>query len=146
MIIGLVVGLIIGIIIGFTAGIFFVSSEDREFIADNNPLSTFDCAKSYDKWRTFMDSDKSSYGYSNSLSTEYFIYGHFELMENRCFITVKSWAHESDYEPLIWSTNWESLSHMNQMYLGEIPCMDPKTCEDIKEKRDQYGDYLKSKK
>ena len=126
--------------------------ESQEFvqkkIIKNNKiinLSTYDCAKNYDKWRTFMDTDRNSYGYSSQSSVEYFIYGHYELLENRCFISVKSWAHESDYEPLIWSSDWENLSYQNQMYLGEISCTDSKICENIKEQRDQYWNYLKSK-
>jgi len=43
-----------------------------------------------------------------------------DLMQNRCWITVESWAHESDNEMLIWSMPWEYLSYSNQLILGEI--------------------------
>lgn len=141
----LIIGLVIGVIIGFIIGVFFVSSEDIEFVINNNPLSTYDCAKNYDKWRTFMETDKNSDNYPNQSSMDYAVFGQFELMENRCFITVKSWAHASDFEQLIWGADWKKESYINQIYLEESPCEDPMMCDMIKESRDQYWDYLKSK-
>jgi len=138
-----IISLIIGVIVGFGIGILFVDSDDIEIFSDQ--FATYDCAKNYDKWRTFQEKDKSYSSEPNKTSLEYWLYGHNELMENRCFITVKSWAHQSDYEKVIWGENWEGMSHVNQMYLGETPCVTEDNCKTIKEQRDAYWDYLKSK-
>ena len=127
-----VYGLIIGGIVGFSIG-FLITADDIEFVAEN--FSTFDCAKNYDKWRTFQE--------NKLVSHNDWPYSYFELMENRCFITVKSWAHDSDYEKLIWADDWKKISFMNQMYLGEVTC-DTEECKTYQEQRNDYWDYLKS--
>lgn len=43
-----------------------------------------------------------------------------DLFENRCFITVQSWAFEADNEELIWNSNWEKIAWSNQLVLGEV--------------------------
>ena len=94
-----IIGLGIGVVLGFTIG-FLITSEDIEFVADNFTITTYDCAKNYDKWRTFLrETADPAKVYNESL----------ELMENRCFITVKSWAHQSDYEKVIWSARIRSV-------------------------------------
>ena len=138
--------IIISLIIGGIGGALFIQYGGAQILTDNNLISTYDCAKNYDKWRTFMEAEKNSDDYHNESAIEYSIYGDYELMENRCFITVKSWAHDSDYEQLIWASNWEGPSYTNQMYLGEIECKDPKVCESLEKQRNQYWDYLKLKK
>jgi hypothetical protein len=141
---GIVTLVFIFLVIGIVVGSFFMPQEGQESLKEFDFLSTYDCSKNYDQMNIMQNTDMKLG--SNYSSYENYFYDHYELMENRCFITVKSWAHESLYEDLIWGTDWETLSYLNQIYLDEIPCyknMDE--CELIKQQRDQYWDYLKLK-
>ena len=99
---------------------------NNKIITDNEFITslTFDCAENYDKY------------YEMSIQTgvvhEGYMETMFELMDHRCLITVKSWAHQSEYENEIWTTAWEDFSYLNQVYLDEIPCEDEK-CKKLKE-------------
>ena len=80
-------------------------------------VNSFDCAEAFDKLMTI--SNNQNQGDPRKLTQQ-----SIDMMDNRCFITVKSWAHESMYESDLWNSPWEHTSWVNQLYLGEIPCND----------------------
>ena len=43
-----------------------------------------------------------------------------ELWENRCFITVESWAYKSQHESELFTAGWEEVATMNKLLIGEI--------------------------
>ena len=116
--------IIISIIVVIAAIISFDIIDVSKIRSDidvvfTNMTYSHNCAKNFDKWQTLQESDKTITSMSNK-TMKYSLEKYNELMENRCFITVKSWAHESDYEHVIWASNWKERSYENQIYLGEI--------------------------
>ena len=90
--------------------------------------SGFDCAKNWDEINKFGERISA---HSQGLTDEYptdleqakIQQKGIDQAENRCFITVESWAHQSEYEDEIWDAKhwneWRNLSHLNQIRLGE---------------------------
>jgi hypothetical protein len=119
-----IVIIILAIICSVVAvSVFHFSIEPvKEIFNDNKAIKslTFSCPEKYDLY------------FEKALSSEQYMVEMFELMDHRCFITVKSWAHQSEYHNEIWQTAWEDLSWGNQVYLGEIECQD-QHCKDWKE-------------
>ncbi len=73
------------------------------------------------------------------------------LNENRCFITVESWAFDSDYEDMIWASDWRKASWYNQLVLGEVEPNNKGDERDILnyqvskkalDQTDNYADYV----
>ena len=95
----------------------------KEIVNENAMIRslTFNCAETYDK--NYEIASVPNYDSQSSME------GLFELMDHRCFITVKSWAHESRYHNEISQTFWEDMSWRNQAYLDEIECQDQQ-CKD----------------
>ena len=102
---------------------------------------TYDCAKEYDKLMSntlqLQAGHQTANPYKEALSaynglTEGFV----ELVEYRCFITIESWAHESQYEAYLWNTDWKQMSWINQVVLNEADC-NTKECDRI---RDAFTD------
>ncbi len=95
----------------------------------------YDCAKNFDKAVAVSDLDRSinlleSLSQNKNMQTHQLLkYG--ELMDNGCFITVKSWADDSDYEAVIWQNDWKLLSYVNQLWLHEIDCDNLEMCKAV---------------
>ena len=90
--------------------------------------STFDCAKNWDEIQKFGERDSAhSQGLTDEYPTDLEVtklkQKGIDHVENRCFITVESWAYQSEYEDKIWDAKnwheWRNLSHLNQIRLGE---------------------------
>lgn len=118
--------IIIAIAIGCSVAIFFAFSiYDVDEIVKTK-VTPFDCAKAYDEFHVLIEDFNPNSNTQQKKSVELII----SLLDNRCHIIVKSWAHESFYENDIWAANWETQSYLNQVYLGEVPCND-KVCQDF---------------
>jgi len=101
---------IIGVIL---AGAWDITGEVQN-------VSVYNCAENYDHFIMLTNEIKN-------MNAKQFQITDFDgrqiigdLYENRCFITVQSWAFESDNEELIWDGNWEKIAWSNQLVLGEI--------------------------
>ena len=138
----LIVGLLWGLAIGVIGGLL-MTSTGNEILNEINPVSTYDCAKEFDKLATIRD---TSLKINDPKYTPMLFYQSLELMENLCFITFESWADKSDYEQVIRSVDWEALAHTNQVYLGEIPCSVTDDCEFIEAQKKMYLEYKNSQK
>lgn len=117
--------IIIAIAIGCSVAIFFALSIYDVDDLVKIQVTPFDCAKAYDEFHVLVADFNPDSNAQQKKSVELII----SLLDNRCHITVKSWAHESLYENDIWANNWEAQSYLNQVYLGEVPCND-KDCQD----------------
>ena len=94
----------------------------KEIVNDNKIVKslTFSCPEKYDIY------------FEKAVLSEQNMEEMLGLMDHRCFITVKAWAHQSEHHNEIWQTAWEDLSWGNQVYLGEIECQD-QHCKDWRE-------------
>ena len=74
---------------------------------------------------------------------EFLLYKPLELMENRCYITIESWAYQSDYEEFIWDSDWREMSYANQLYLKEVECPAhlKDTCDNNQKQRKMFHEY-----
>ncbi|MDC4216792.1 MAG: hypothetical protein MT335_03630 [Candidatus Nitrosopumilus limneticus] len=89
-------------------------------------LTPFNCAEVFDN-SGFVNSNQNYKTWGKA---------YVELMDNRCFLTVESWAHESD---LLQSgeyltsgiSNWKQYYRINETYLGEFYCRDLKCQAEI---------------
>jgi len=118
--------IIIAIAISCSVAIFFgLSIYDVDDLVKTQ-VTPFDCAKAYDEFHVLV----ADYNPNSEAQTRKSLELTIELMDNRCYITVKSWAHESLYENDIWASNWETQSYVNQVYLGEVSCNDNQ-CQSI---------------
>jgi len=89
-----------------------IGTEVKTITANSLKVSVFDCATAYDITQYYARTVQQD----TAELTQMFI----ELMDNRCFITVESWAHESNFESKIWSEDWKTKSYQNQLMLGEV--------------------------
>lgn len=114
-------------------------------------LNIYDCAKQYDKMATFVQTARST----NPTPTQYasmmadHLENTHEFIENRCWITVQSWAHDSDFEHQIWQSDWQFASWHNQVVIGEVQC-DSKACngykKDFESSKEQIKEYRQQTK
>jgi len=110
--------------------------------------STFDCANAIDELVSYYESVKEDgQQTSNPMKEAQEMYQTIQsaskqLVENRCWITIESWAHESENESLLWSMPWQESSWQSQVILGEVQC-DTKQCDDIRETYKQNIEGLK---
>jgi len=96
----------------------------------NSSLVGFDCADKFEKYmKTVELTFRGNQGYEPGFAGLVFggIFTNsdlgFELLDNRCFTTIKSWAYKTDYEYLIWNEmDWEFMSYIEQMYNHEVEC------------------------
>ncbi len=108
-------------------------------LSNNSPLYDFekyDCTKSYDKLIKLYskpDIDLRITMVYLPHSIYNMPYSLIEFMDNRCYTTIESWAHQSDYELLIWKLDWQNWAYIEQIYNHEVDCS-PNTRECI------YGD------
>ena len=96
----------------------------------------YDCAKNVDKLMSYseklQEGQKTANPYKEATDLYYAITSQgVETIENRCWITIESWAHESQYEAAIWSMDWQKMSWNNQVVLNETDC-ETKQCNDMK--------------
>ena len=126
----IIIGMML-IIVGLFLNVVFLD----KILSDNN---SFDCAKNYDRLVTFTSSDFENF--SNNQIEFFAYYAPLQLMENRCFIAIDNWAHESLYESLILESNWEKMAFDNKQYLGEVSC--ESICKEITEQRELYQQYM----
>ncbi|KFM18178.1 hypothetical protein AAA799B03_00963 [Marine Group I thaumarchaeote SCGC AAA799-B03] len=85
-------------------------------IKTNFGSTFFDCAKTFDELNSLAKKENSKENLITALELG------FDMYDNRCFITVESWAHKSQNEQKIWESDWKNQSYLNQLYLEEIPC------------------------
>jgi len=116
----------------------FLFNSGNEILGDNIITGSlfFDCAKEFDKMIRDYDNPKMN-NYDESIQYQNTLYNYgFELFENRCLITIESWAYKSNYENRLWDMPWRDLSYYNQIVLGEIQCHE-RTCQNMKKIYDE---------
>jgi len=116
--------IIISIAVGCSVAIFFaLSIYDVDDIVKTQVLS-YDCAKNFDKTVQLRENLSRSTDYDSGQKILVELQRiPIEMMENRCFITIESWAHESTNESEIWyEMDWQTTSYLNQIILGEVQC------------------------
>jgi len=87
---------------------------DEDFDDLPSILNQYDCAETFDA--IIMNSENEGTQKLTELG--------IDMFDNRCWVTVKSWANESLYESKIWDSDLELTSYLNQAYLGETQCKD----------------------
>ena len=80
----------------------------------------YDCAKNYDKLGHFDDGTSNQSFENDWLKNQARNNLTLELYENRCFITIESWIHDSDFEYSLTQEERDLLSYYNQIVLGEV--------------------------
>ncbi len=124
--------------------VLFIGYESFPIEIGNVKITpSYDCAKNFDKLKLMLNEVRDGQLKPNYDPTQ-FTMKPLELYENRCMVTVKSWANESLFEDLIWAGDWQKASYSNQIYLGEVECP-PNVgynCEYIKTQRQVYQAYV----
>ena len=116
---------VIGVIAFATvAFLLFFNAEIISYTSDFTQILNFpghyNCAASYDLQGDYSQGIVHQKFENNAVKSKYYAALNMELYENRCFITVESWAHQTKYESNIWSNDWKTLSYINQLYVGDV--------------------------
>lgn len=86
--------------------------------------NSYDCAKNYDKYReiyhTKWNPNDSINSKNNYLAQAAMSEIEEDLLENSCFISVKEWAHNAQYQNNIWSSDWQKSIEFNKKYLESV--------------------------
>jgi len=110
----------------------------------------YNCAENYDKFVELAKNNPNPKGKQYDLVMFEGLVLISGLYENRCFITVETWAYESMYEDMIWMSDWKRSSWENRLLLGEVEPNNKGDERDILnyqaskkalEQTDNYADY-----
>ena len=118
-VIGVIAFATVAFLLFFNAEIISYTSDFTQAFNFEIP-GLYDCAKNYDQLGYWNKNPSSLHFENDALKNQFLAKKSLELWENRCFITVESWAYKSDFEENIWRDGWELVAYTNQLYLGEV--------------------------